>query len=74
MTEMHPERGIIRREAVRMAPQATQIDCGASTGPGKASHPIAVVPLLQGDLVVGFEIRCGCGASAVVECVYQTES
>jgi hypothetical protein len=33
-----------------------------------------VVPLLDGDRLAGFEVRCGCGASAVVECVYAEES
>ena len=47
------------------------VDCGNGT-PGQG--PLAVVPLLDGDRIAGFEIRCGCGATAVVECVYPTET
>ena len=65
-------RGVIRREAVRLVPQAAMVDC-ASAEPGQGRGPITVVPLLDGEVVAGFEIRCGCGAAAVVECVYQTE-
>jgi hypothetical protein len=31
---------------------------------------IAVVPLAEGDVVHGFEVRCQCGAGVIVECVY----
>ncbi len=64
--------GVIRRDAVRIVRQAAMVDCTAGSGAGKG--PIAVVPLLDGDRLAGFEIRCGCGCSAVVECVYPSES
>ncbi|HEX5053674.1 MAG TPA: hypothetical protein VFZ65_17980 [Planctomycetota bacterium] len=66
-------QGVIRRDAVRLATQPALIDCG-STSRGDAVGTIAVVPLLDGDRIAGFEIRCGCGATAVVECVYQQEA
>lgn len=66
----HDSKGVIRRDAVRLVPQAAMIDC-ASAEPGRG--PITVVPLLDGDRVAGFEVRCGCGATAVVECLYDTE-
>ena len=54
-----------------IVPQQALIECGdAATGKG----PLAVVPLLDGERIAGFEIRCGCGASAIVECVYPTEA
>ena len=34
------------------------------------AHPITVIPLVQGDHLEGLEIRCRCGAQAVVDCVY----
>ena len=34
----------------------------------------AVDLIRDGDRIAGFEIRCGCGATAVVECVYGKES
>ncbi len=65
--------GVIRRDAVRYVKQPALVDChGSATDHG--ASPIAVVPLLDGDRIAGFEIRCGCGASAVVECVYGKES
>lgn len=72
MTEPQRQSGVIRRDAVRLAPQAALVDCAsAANGTG---GPLAVVPLLDGDKVAGFEIRCGCGASAIVECVYPNEA
>ena len=67
----HP--GVIRRDAVRLVRQPAQIDCG-SHATGRTTGTLAVVPLLDGDRVAGFEIRCGCGATAVVECVYEKEA
>jgi hypothetical protein len=65
--------GILRRDAVRLASQAAMVECGAASA-GRPAHTLAVVPLLDGDRLAGFEVRCGCGASAVVECVYAEES
>lgn len=73
MLEHQPRPGVIRRDAVRMVRQPALVDCGVATD-GRASRPIAVVPLLDGDRIAGFEIRCGCGSTAVVECLYAEES
>lgn len=73
MAESNNRSGVIRRDAVKLVAQPALIDCGAG-GDGHAARSIAVVPLLDGDRIAGFEIRCGCGASAVVECVYGKES
>ena len=70
MTEPPSSSGVIRRAAGRLASQPALLDCAA----GGSQGTIAVVPLLDGDRVAGFEIRCGCGASAVVECVYPSEA
>jgi hypothetical protein len=73
MNEPRRNQGVIHRDAVRMAPHAAMIDCGS--GPNAAATgTIAVVPLLDGDRIAGFEIRCSCGTSAVVECVYKNEA
>lgn len=72
-SEPSTENNIIRRDNVRLVPQAAMLDCGTTTD-GKSATPMAVVPLLDGDRVAGFEIRCGCGASAVVECVYEDQT
>lgn len=64
--------GILRRDAIRLASQAAMVECGAATA-GRPAHTLAVVPLLDGDRLAGFEVRCGCGSTAVVECVYAEE-
>lgn len=69
-SESNTDNNIIRRDNVRLVAQPAMLDCGTATA-GKSATPLAVVPLLEGDRVAGFEIRCGCGASAVVECVYE---
>ena len=73
MAETSNKPGVIRRDAVRLVAQPALIDCG-TVGDGHAAQPMAVVPLLDGDRIAGFEIRCGCGASAIVECVYAKEA
>ncbi len=72
MSELRDKPGVLRRDHVRLVPQPAQIDCGLDAT-GRTRGPLAVVPLLDGDRIAGFEIRCGCGAAAVVECVYATE-
>jgi len=71
MTESPSHPSVIRRDSVRLSARPALVDCAAG-GTGKGT--IAVVPLLDGDRIAGFEIRCGCGASAVVECVYPSEA
>lgn len=73
MTKPRDNHGVIRGAAVRLVGQPALVDCASKTPSGEA-RTLAVVPLLDGDRVAGFEIRCGCGASAVVECVYEKEA
>jgi hypothetical protein len=61
---------VIRRDAVRFVPLGAVLDWGAP-GDEPASKPLAIVPLLDGDRIAGFEVRCGCGAAAMIECVYE---
>ena len=61
--------GIIRRDNLRVVSQPAMLDCGGVTEAGSKSA-LAIVPLMEGDVVAGFEVRCGCGASAIVECIY----
>jgi hypothetical protein len=63
-----PSRGVIRRDAVRVVSQPAMVDCS-----GSHASAITVVPLMDGDRVAGLEVRCGCGASALIECVYEPE-
>ena len=61
---------VIRRDRVRVVTQPAMLGCGHEAD-GGAKAPLAVVPLLDGDRVAGFEVRCGCGSSGIVECVYE---
>lgn len=60
---------MISRDSVRVVPQPAMLGCADDAA--ASGTPMAVVPLLDGDRVAGFEVRCGCGAAAVVECVYE---
>lgn len=73
MTHEHGKPGVIRRDAVRLVREPALVDCGTHAD-GHATAPITVVPLLDGDRIAGFEVRCGCGSAAVVECVYGKET
>ncbi|MHC4515816.1 MAG: hypothetical protein ACYTGW_09185 [Planctomycetota bacterium] len=70
MAEPPARRGVIPGNVVRRANQPVLVACSqGEQGPTK--HPISVVPVIDGDTVVGFEVRCSCGASVVVECIYE---
>ncbi len=72
MTTPKPtEKGIIHRNSVRMVAQPAVVDCHGAQSKGGA---ISVVPLMEGDRVMGLEIRCSCGANTLVECVYTPET
>lgn len=61
---------VIRSDKVKLVAAPAMLDCATVTE-GKPAQTMAVVPLLDGDRVAGFEVRCGCGASTIVECVYE---
>ena len=63
--------GILRRDSFRLSEQPAVIDCADATHDKGA---ITVVPLMDGDRVAGLEIRCNCGSSTLVECVYPQET
>ena len=62
-------KGVIRRDAVQLVAQPAMVGCAPADG---APGSISVVPLLDGDRVAGLDVRCSCGARALVECVYQS--
>ncbi len=70
MAEPPAPRGVIPGNAVRRADQPVLVDCGQGAGESKG-HPISVIPLIDGSTIAGFEVRCSCGASVIVECVYE---
>ena len=62
-------RGVIRRDQVRLLAQPAMVECSAA--PDGAT--MTVVPLMDGDRVAGLEVRCACGASTLIECVYDPQ-
>ena len=70
MAEPPAHRGVIPGNVVHRADQPVLVD--SSQGEAQpTNHPITVVPVLDGDSIVGFEVRCSCGASVIVECIYE---
>ena len=72
MTDPDQDTGVIPAERVRRLEQPALVDCGGkheSSGQGS----LTVVPLIEGSRIAGLEIRCSCGAAAVVECIYPPE-
>ena len=75
-TARHEDNGnrkVLRRDAVHVLEHPALVECG-SNSPEHSDRAITVVPLLDGTRVAGFEVRCGCGTSAIVECVYTNEA
>lgn len=68
--EPSTKNNIIQRDNVRLVAAPAMLDCATVTD-GKPAQTMAVVPLLDGERVAGFEVRCGCGASTIIECVYE---
>ncbi len=69
MVDPSTHRGVIPGDAVHRADQPVLVDCGHGADESKG-NPISVVPLIDGSTVVGFEVRCSCGAFVIVECIY----
>lgn len=61
-------RGVLRRDTVRVVSHPAVVDCSSKHG-----SSLTVIPLMDGDVVAGFEVRCACGASTLIECVYQSK-
>jgi len=71
MTEENYRRRVIPSRNVRKEDVPVLVECHAN--PDGRSDTIAVVPLTSDSTIHGFEIRCQCGASVIVECIYQEE-
>jgi|SoiMethySBSTD1v2_1073268.scaffolds.fasta_scaffold1000500_3 hypothetical protein len=67
MNEGDNARDVIPAHRVRRVSQPALIDCAEA---GASGNALSVVPLMDGARVAGIEVRCRCGASVLVECVY----
>ena len=72
-TDPSTKNNVIQRDQVRVVGAPAMLNCGTITE-GKPVQPLAIVPLMDGDRVAGFEVRCGCGAQAIIECVYEDQT
>lgn len=73
MNETAPQRKVIPSGAVRRTTQPVVVDCSPSNH-SAAGSTISVLPLMDGDVVAGIEVRCGCGSSVLVECHYESKA
>ena len=62
---------MIPAREVRHVDAPVLVEC--TSGPDNRSDTMTVIPLAEGNAIHGFEVRCQCGATVVVECVYEEE-
>ncbi|HLU39283.1 MAG TPA: hypothetical protein VK081_07845 [Planctomycetota bacterium] len=67
MSETH--RGVIRAHAVRRIDQPAFVADGCTPSGG-----MTVVPIVEHGRVAGIEVRCRCGESVLIECVYEEQT
>ncbi len=60
---------VIRAAEINRVTQPILLNCTEDDG-GTPAAPMAVIPITDGTVVSGFEVRCRCGASVVIECIY----
>ncbi len=64
---------MIPSRSVRRTEQPVLVDC--STGADGHAGAMTVIPLTENGQIHAFEVRCQCGSSVIVECLYEeTES
>jgi hypothetical protein len=69
MIDQTPHGRIIPAKSVQHSDAPVLVDC-QTTADGRL-NTIAVVPLAEAGAILGFEVRCQCGAEVIVECVYE---
>jgi hypothetical protein len=67
------QRKVIPSGSVQRTSHPVLIDCSNVGGSG-ASRAVSVLPIMDGDLVAGIEVRCGCGSTVTIECLYEAEA
>ncbi|MEZ5967261.1 MAG: hypothetical protein R3F56_25720 [Planctomycetota bacterium] len=60
---------VLRADAIRHVPHAAWLTDGGATPAGA----MTVVPIVADGRVAGIEVRCRCGESVLIECVYEDE-
>lgn len=73
MTPPRRDQRVIKASSVHRVDEPVLLDCDSAMADGRPTS-IAVVPIVEGDRVVGLDIRCKCGGNVIVECVYEEET
>ena len=71
MAETNSNKRVIRARDVHSVRAPVLVESHQSAD--GHTDTIAIVPLADGNEIKGFEVRCQCGASVVIECVYEEE-
>ena len=69
MSDPNRARQVIPSRSVRRAEQPVLVDCSASSD--GHSGTMTVIPLTENGEIHAFEVRCQCGSSIIVECLYE---
>lgn len=67
MSDVGASRGVIRADRVRRVDQPALVDCQEGRD---SSNAMTVVPIMDGEELAGIEVRCACGSSVWIECLY----
>lgn len=70
MSDVGGSRGVIRANRVRRMDRPALVDCQEGR---ESAHTMTVVPIMDGDELAGIEVRCACGSSVWIECLYGEE-
>ena len=62
-------RTLIPADAVRRTAQHVLVNTEGTVACA-ADATVSVVPLMTGNTVSGIEVRCSCGSTVIIECVY----
>lgn len=71
MTEPPDRPGVLRAREVRRVAAPVLVEC--TTTEHGSTNTMTVIPLMDGERIEAFEVRCHCGSSVIVECVYEQE-
>jgi hypothetical protein len=67
MSEQPEQQSVLRAERVRRVNHAAWVTEGGTDHAGG----MTVVPIVEDGRVAGIEVRCRCGESILIECVYE---
>lgn len=60
---------VLRSNEVREVSQPIMLD--PMSGANGSNNSMAIAPVLQGEKIVGIDVRCNCGSRVLIECIYE---